>query len=36
MRSLKKFGLGVAAAAFLAVPMAAQAEVDFAADSAGS
>ena len=29
MRSLKKFGLGVAAAAFLAVPMAAQAEVDF-------
>ncbi len=29
MRSLKKFGLGVAAAAFLAVPTAAQAEVDF-------
>ncbi len=29
MRSLKKFGLGVAAAAFMAVPMAAQAEVDF-------
>ncbi|NNF78856.1 MAG: ABC transporter substrate-binding protein [Rhizobiales bacterium] len=29
MRSLKKLGLGVAAAAFMAVPMAAQAEVDF-------
>lgn len=29
MRSLKKFGLGVAAAAMMAVPMAAQAEVDF-------
>ena len=29
MRSLKKFGLGVAAAAFMAVPVTAQAEVDF-------
>lgn len=29
MRSLKKLGLSVAAAAFLAAPMAAQAEVDF-------